>query len=38
MTNQVNWCFWYKSYYYMANKLPVGVVESAKPTDPTLMI
>lgn len=38
MTNQINQCFWYKTYYYMANNLSVGVVESEKPTDPTFSI
>lgn len=38
MTNQISQCFWYKSYYYMPNNLPLGVVESEKPTDPTVMI
>lgn len=30
--------FWYKSYYYIANNLPVGVVDPKKPTDPTFTV
>lgn len=30
MINQINHCFWNKSYYYMANTLAVGFVESQK--------